>query len=587
MTKTPMTSPSGGKPKKARLGRRFLTAPTEGWKPYALLTIFCCVLFLPGIASLPPLDRDEARFAQATAQMLETGDFVDIRFQDQPRHKKPAGIHWLQAASVTLLSDVAAREIWAYRVPSVIGAWAAVLLTFALGACLFDRRTAFAAAGMLAASVLLILEAHQAKTDAVMLACVMAQQLALARHYLAVRTDKGPAGIGWSLLFWLAIAAGVLIKGPIAPLIAVLTIVALAVADRGEDDRGRAWIKGLGWLWGLPLALVIALPWFMLIGDKTDGGAGGFVSTALTTDLIPKLLGGQESHGAPPGYYVLTMLLFFWPGVFLAWPSLYRAWKDRTDPALRFCLAWLIPAWILFELIPTKLPHYVLPLYPALALVCARSAIAILDGKADWFDKRALWVTGGLWALVGLVLGGAAAYLPVHFGADTNWHTWFFALFALYILGTTAAAMKHHVINEALENSIISGGILVTMVIWLMLSNFSPMWVAARAADAVADAFKDGKPPVTAVAGFSEPSMVFLSGTDTVLTSGGGAATHMLAAPTGAAAIIEDRELNAFLKALGEKAEMVDHAAQVSGINYSKGKPVILHVFVPKRPPLR
>ena len=563
--------------KAPRLGRRLLVGPTLGWKPYALLTLFCCILFLPGIASLPPLDRDEARFAQATAQMLETQDFVDIRFQDQPRHKKPAGIHWLQAASVTLLSDVAARDIWAYRVPSVIGAWAAVLLTFALGALLFDRRAAFTAAAMLAASTLLILEAHQAKTDAVLLACVLALMLPLARHYLAARGKIPAAGIGWSLLFWLAMALGILIKGPIAPLIAILTLATLAVAD-----RDAASIKGLGWLWGLPLMLVLALPWFLMVGGG-DAGGDGFVMTAITTDLIPKLLGGQESHGAPPGYYVLTMLLFFWPGVFLAWPALFRAWKERTDPALRFCLAWLIPAWILMELIPTKLPHYVLPLYPALALVCARSAIAILDGKTPWYDKRALWLTGGLWALVGLVLGGTAAYLPLHFGFEPTWHTWFFALFALYLLATTAAAMKHHVINEALENSLISGGIQTAMVVWLMVAGFAPLWVADRAATAVAAEFKDGAVPVTAAAGFSEPSLVFLSGTGTILTSGGGAAQHLLNEPQ-AAAIVEGRELAAFAKALGDRAAEVREAAQVSGINYSKGKPVTLHVFVRKAP---
>ncbi|MEQ9557897.1 MAG: glycosyltransferase family 39 protein [Rhodospirillales bacterium] len=561
--------------KTARPGRRLLVNPTEGWKPYALLTLFCCILFLPGIASLPPLDRDEARFAQATAQMLETWDFVDIRFQDQARHKKPAGIHWLQAASVTLLSDVAAREIWAYRVPSVIGAWAAVLLTFALGSLLFERRAAFTAAAMLAASTLLILEAHQAKTDAVLLACVLALMLPLARHYLAARGKIGTPGFGWSLLFWLALALGILIKGPIAPLIAVLTLAALAIADR---DAG--WIRGLGWLWGLPLMLALALPWFLMIGGK-DAGGDGFVMTAITTDLIPKLLGGQESHGAPPGYYILTMLLFFWPGVFLAWPALFRAWRERTDPALRFCLAWLIPAWILMEIIPTKLPHYVLPLYPALALVCARSAIAILDGAAPWYDKRALWLTGGLWALVGLILGGAAAYLPIHFGSDTSWHTWFFTLFALYLLATTAAAMKHHVINEALENSLISGGIMTAMVVWLMVAGFTPMWVAERAARAVAAEFKAGVTPVTAAAGFSEPSLIFLSGTGTILTSGGGAALHLLTAPH-AAAIVETRELSGFKAALGDRADAVREAATVSGINYSKGKPVTLHVFVRK-----
>jgi len=192
-------------------------------------------------------------------------------------------------------------------------------------------------------------------------------------------------------------------------------------------------------------------------------------------------------------------------------------------------------------------------------------------------------VGGGRWGVVGLVLGGAAAYLPLHFGFDSNWHTWFFILFALYLLATTAAAMKHHVITEALENSLISGGILTAMVVWLMVSNFSPMWVAERAAQAVAGEFKDGPPPVTAVAGFSEPSLVFLSGTGTVLTSGGGAAQHLLN-ESHAAAIVEGRELPAFTQALGGRAADVREAAQLSGINYSKGKPVTLHVFVRKPP---
>ncbi len=91
------------------------------------------VAALPGLMRLPPLDRDESRFAQATAQMLETRDFVDIRFQDEPRDKKPVGIHWLQAAAVSLVSSPQARQIWAYRLPSLIGAM------LAAAACAWGR----------------------------------------------------------------------------------------------------------------------------------------------------------------------------------------------------------------------------------------------------------------------------------------------------------------------------------------------------------------------------------------------------------------------------------------------------------------
>src|SRR5205823_8477385 len=102
----------------------------RGVRPYLLLAGLCLLLYLPGIAAIPPLDRDEARFAQATRQMLETGDFLRIRFQDEARNKKPAGIHWLQAAAVSAFSQPASTAIWPYRLPSLLGAIAAVLAIF-------------------------------------------------------------------------------------------------------------------------------------------------------------------------------------------------------------------------------------------------------------------------------------------------------------------------------------------------------------------------------------------------------------------------------------------------------------------------
>ena len=92
-----------------------------GWRPYLLLGILCLCLYLPGIAAIPVLDRDEARFAQATRQMLESGDFLHIRFQDEARNNKPAGIYWLQAAAVGAFSTPRSTAIWPYRLPSVLG----------------------------------------------------------------------------------------------------------------------------------------------------------------------------------------------------------------------------------------------------------------------------------------------------------------------------------------------------------------------------------------------------------------------------------------------------------------------------------
>src|SRR6478752_6077906 len=98
------------------------------------LLLLSLAAFLPGFSTLQPLDRDEPRFAQASKQMLETGDFVDIRFQDEARHKKPVGIYWLQSAAVKAGEargvPQARTQVWLYRIPSLIGAIATVLLSY-------------------------------------------------------------------------------------------------------------------------------------------------------------------------------------------------------------------------------------------------------------------------------------------------------------------------------------------------------------------------------------------------------------------------------------------------------------------------
>src|SRR5438270_13844920 len=98
-------------------------------RPFALLGLLGLLLWLPGVLSLPALDRDESRFAQSARQMVESGDAVDIRFGHVPRYKKPVGIYWLQAASTKLAGWGRDDRIWTYRLPSLAGAIATSWLT--------------------------------------------------------------------------------------------------------------------------------------------------------------------------------------------------------------------------------------------------------------------------------------------------------------------------------------------------------------------------------------------------------------------------------------------------------------------------
>src|SRR3954451_19921613 len=225
----------------------------------AFLVLCGLLFFLPGFFNIPPVDRDETRFAQATKQMVETGDYVDIRFQDDVRYKKPVGIYWLQSAAVQAATKLGLQRaqvrIWIYRIPSLIGAIGAVLMTYWTALGFVTRRGAVLAALLMCSSVLLGAEARLAKTDAVLLLTVVAAMGAMGRVYLSWQRGEDPAHPPWSwpIIFWTALAVGILIKGPRILMFVALTIAALAILD-----RTAAWLWRLRPVWGLMWLLVMA-----------------------------------------------------------------------------------------------------------------------------------------------------------------------------------------------------------------------------------------------------------------------------------------------------------------------------------------
>src|SRR4051812_19371231 len=302
----------------------------------ALLLLVALLSFLPGFFSIPPIDRDEARFAQATKQMVESGDFIDIRFQDEVRYKKPVGIYWLQAGVVrageALGIPNARTRIWLYRLPSLIGAIGAVLLTYWTALAFVPRRYAVLAGLMMAASVLLNVEARVAKTDAMLLLTIVAAMGVLARAYLG----RIPAGsLSLPAIFWTALAAGVLLKGPI-----IVMVVGLAAATLIVYDRSARWLFALRPFFGLPWCILLVLPWFMAIMSRAGEA---FIAESVGRDMLPKLIGSQEGHGAPPGFYLLLFWVTFWPAAPLAAMAAPAVWADRRERPVRFLLAWIVP----------------------------------------------------------------------------------------------------------------------------------------------------------------------------------------------------------------------------------------------------
>ncbi len=519
----------------------------RGIRPYILLGVLSLALYLPGVAALPVLDRDEARFAQATRQMLETGDFLRIRFLNEARNKKPAGIYWLQAASVAAFSNAESTAIWPYRVPSVIGGIAAVLLTFGLGKGLVGRREALIGAGLLAATLELSVETHIAKTDAVQLATAIAAQGALALIYRAAR-EQQPVPWRWPLLFWVAQALAILIKGPVVPVVSLLTVIAVSVADR--DAR---WLKGLRAWWGLPLLLLIVGPWLVAIETATGGA---FLSQSVGRDLFSKLVGGEEAHGAPPLTHLLILMAGFWPATFFLGRLVAQGWRDRRATAVRFLIAWAVPFWILVELVPTKLPQYLLPVYPALALMAGRALIA---PDPQW--RRYDLLFAAIWIVVALCLIAGLTETPIQFGAGLD-PIGVAAAAALAALGVALIWTRAPLI-----------AVCCGLVTYIPLAQFvAPRLDRLFPSNAIA-AHIAARP--VAVVGYSEPSLIFLLGTNTELLPPDAAAAALTRHQV-AAAIVSQSQEAAFQKALGAAAKP---GAAVSGLDYSTGKPVTLTLF--------
>lgn len=532
---------------------------------------FAAFVALAGLWSLPPIDRDEARFAQASAQMLESGDYVVIRFQGRERNKKPAGVYWLQAASAALFSDVEERQIWAYRVPSLIGAVLAAIFTFLSAQRLYDQRTAFLAAMLLSAAPLVAAEASIAKTDSVLLGLICLAQFSLIEIY--ARIQEGHAkGVAWPLLFWAAQGAGILIKGPIAPLVSLLTGAGLSTTTPRFE-----WLKRLRPLLGVVVLTALIAPWAIAIAGATEGR---FFSEAMAGDMLSKIGSAQESHDGLPGFHLLLVWFLFWPAAALLPVGILRAWRERGHWQTRFLLAWIIPNWIVFELTATKLPHYVLPLYPALAIIAARAAVQQPSPDASFVRPGAV-----LYGFVSLAAAGLVATVATLFPSQSL--VGYVAAGLIGLGGLAVAALFWQ--GRAYKGGLAACA-LAAFFAWTMLGGVLPgvsaLQVSPRIAAALEDAgrhpLKDNAKPV-ALAGYSEPSAVFLLGTETILTSGDEAA-RLLEEGRVSAAVVNSGEETFFLSKIARAETPISELAVIDGLNYSNGERVSLSIYVRDAP---
>jgi 4-amino-4-deoxy-L-arabinose transferase-like glycosyltransferase len=371
--------------------------------------------------------------------------------------------------------------------------------------------------------------------------------------------------VGWTLpvIFWTALAVGVLLKGPIIVIFVALPVLTLSVLERSAQ-----WLRGLRSLIGIVWFLLLVAPWLIAISMRTGRF---FFLESLGHDMLGRIANISEFRFVPPGVYLLLFFVTFWPGSLMAALAAPAVWRARHTPPTRFLLAWLIPAWLLFELVWAKLPHFILPLYPAIAILIAGCIETFQLSQNRWLVRGTFWWFGlpVLFVLAGLIF-------LIRMEGDLGFLAWPFAVAAM-IFGFRAWWLYD---NDGAERGVLracAASILLGLAVYAVVI---PSLRSLFPSDLVARAIRNaGCPdPEVASAGFHEPSVVFLLGTPTQLTDGAGAAEFLRRGGC-RLAVIEARHERSFAVRADALGLRYARGARIEAVNLPRGRPMSVTIY--------
>lgn len=452
--------------------------------------------YLAGNGSVPLFDRDEPRYAVTSRAMLETGDYVVPRFLDEVRTAKPPAVYWLQAAAMAVVGV----DEFAVRLPGALACVAAVAILRYGAAGVVGRRRARWAAFILGTSTLTLGVAKVGVTDGPLLACAATMFVGL------LHVQRGRRWAWWAwwawLIVWLAVGVGGLLKGPVLLGVLATTVIAWTLlewiarrnkrpgAEAEASDSGaimpgnpklpirrRGLLRNLHPLAGLAIALLVCLPWLILIQLREPT----FLSTTLWHDLFARSTRGLEGHGQPPGFHTLLLPATFFPWSILLPGALVVMWRRPFLRGwMRLALAAFVGPLVMFELVATKLPHYLLPTFPALSMIVADWVVRASAGRLK-LDSRGLTLGGAIFGVVfvgfgiaGMILASPRAAWPV----------------AVLAVGAAVVAFRtwHRAAVRAGTQTVgVAWALLVAATFSTWLGNFAPLTLSPRIAASAAD----------------------------------------------------------------------------------------------------
>ncbi|MBY0358975.1 MAG: glycosyltransferase family 39 protein [Candidatus Obscuribacterales bacterium] len=360
--------------------------------PFILVLILIGLMtYLPWLGSFGPLDPTDSFFLESGREIIETGNYLLPLMNYEPWLDKPIFFFWL----VVLSYKLGGITPFFGRLPAALSAIALSLVLFVAIRKKAGDKIAFLAALIFLANPLTSIIGHLCLTDMTLSLCIAGCILYLHRSL----HSKNKLDLVWG---YLALGLGLFCKGPIAAIICGLSLLAYIVIRRRNFKEILKDLFALHPLAGLSLALAINLPWYLAANAAT---AGEFFQAFFLTQNFGRMV-GKVNHQEPFWFYIPVFFggLFPWSLIFLTPSGLFKNVLKKPHPEekvdldlYRLCLCWFSVVIILFTIIKTKLPTYILPAVPAFAIMLALQIKTLTDeGKL----KRLLWT--GILSAVGI-----------------------------------------------------------------------------------------------------------------------------------------------------------------------------------------
>ncbi len=362
-------------------------------KDLTFLTLLFGIVYLQFLGRLPFLEPDEGRYAEIPREMLESGDFITPFLNYVKYFEKPPLIYWLNALSMRLFG----QNEFAARLPSALCGLLTILFVYHLGRSLFGRRQGLTAALILGSCAGFMIQNRMILTDIPLTFCLTT---ALGCFILASREGERRAGLYYHL-FYLFAALAVLAKGLIGMFLPGGVLFFHLLLTR----RWRL-LREMRLPTGLLLFFLVGAPWFLLVSLKNPEFARFFFIHEHFERFLTKVHGRYQ----PLWFFIPIIFAGMLPWSVLIPASFRGIWKERRDSGgdSRLYLAiWFILIFLFFSKSNSKLVPYILPVYPAAALLIGDMIIRTLDG-----ERRPLWFSARIMAAVMMIIGIAGAVAP-------------------------------------------------------------------------------------------------------------------------------------------------------------------------------